>query len=365
MLTNENLLSKKRFMKMKALPDIELTAQEADQFIDYVIDQSFWNKNARIVKMNKSEKNIRYLGYGTGRFLKPADHFSVTDYKKEFYSGKIALASKKVRGAIEIFDDDLEDNIEGQAFADHLMKVIAAKVANELDEAYFVSNADYANTDIRNLWEGFRYILLAYAPTEADAAHQLPLAATKLDATDTDVFKVAGGIVERYQVIIKGNATGVYDWEFKFAKMLNSLPSKYKARGLANLRFFCNDIIMADYVDALAKRSTILGDNAILGKGPLQYMTVPITPVPLMPANFEAYSDGKEMYEETAGDTYKYADCILTTKNNFIIGLQRELKLESQRVPEDEAQRVFYSMRADLKVENPEAAVIVYNLTHS
>jgi len=363
MFTNAELLNKQKFLKaMKALPDIELTAQEADQFIDYVIDQSFWNKNARIVKMNKPEKNIRYLGYGSGRFLKPADKFSVTDYKKEFYSGKIALVSKKVRGAIEIFDDDLEDNIEGQAFAEHLMKVIAAKVANELDEAYFVSNADYADTDIRSLWEGFRYTLLAYAPTEADSDHMLPKAAKKLDAAATDDFEVAGGIAERWE---NPAQSGFFDWEFKFGQMLAKLPSKYKGKGLANLRYFCNDIILADYVKALAARSTALGDKAIIGGEPLTYMTIPIVTVPLMPANFAVYSDGKEMYADEADATYKYADVVLTNKDNFIIGLQRELKLESQRVPEDEAQRVFYSMRSDLRVENPEAAVITYNLTHS
>ena len=363
MLTNKELLSKKKFMKaMKALPDIDLLPEEADRFIDYVVDESFWKKNVRIVRMAKVEKNIRYLGYGTGRFLKPADKFSVADYKKEFYSGKIKLATEKVREAIEIFDDDLEDNIEGQAFADHLMKVIAAKVANELDEAFFVSNDAYADTDIRSLWEGFRYILLAYAPTGADTNTQLPLAAKKLNAAATDDFEVAGGIAEKFE---NPATSGIYDWEFKFAKMLKVLPSKYKVGGLGNLRFFCNDIVLADYVEALAARSTILGDNAILGKGPLQYMTVPIVPVPLMPANFAVYSDGKEMYAEEADATYKYADVILTTANNFIIGLHRSLKLESQRVPEDEAQRVFYSMRADVKMENPEAAVILYNLTHS
>lgn len=362
MLTNAELLNKRKFLKaMKALPDIELTAVEADQFIDYVIDQSFWNKNARIVKMTKTEKNIRYLGYGTGRFLKPADKFSVTDYKKEFYSGKIALSTKKVRGAIEIFDDDLEDNIEGQAFADHLMKVIAAKVANELDEAFYCSHSVFADTDIRSLWEGFRYVLLTYAPTEADDAHMLPKAAKKLDAAAD--FEQAGGIAELTEVTIDSNKY-LKGWEFKFNKMLTSLPSKYKAKGLANLRFFCNDIILQDYINALAARSTILGDQAILGKGPLQYGTVPIVSIPLMPATYVVYADGKEDYEAGAAGN-KYAEVILTTKDNFIIGLQRELKLESQRVPEDEAQRVFYSMRVDVKMENPEAAVILYNLTHS
>ncbi|GAH87005.1 unnamed protein product, partial [marine sediment metagenome] len=59
-----------------------------------------------------------------------------------------------------------------------------------------------------------------------------------------------------------------------------------------------------------------------------------------------------------------YADVILTPKNNFIIGIQKELTLESKRAPEDQAQYVFYNLKADIAVENPEAAVILINVTH-
>jgi len=38
--------------------------------------------------------------------------------------------------------------------------------------------------------------------------------------------------------------------------------------------------------------------------------------------------------------------------------------MESQRVPADEATYIYYSIRADLAIENPEAAVILHNLTH-
>ncbi len=354
MITNKELLNKQKFLKaMKALPDIDLLPEEADRFIDYVIDESVWKDNARIVKMAKNEKNIRYLGFGTGRFLKPADQFSVADYKKEFYSGKLTLTSKQVRGCVEIFDDDLEDNIEGQKFADHLMRIIAKKVANELDEAYYVSNSGFAATDIRSLWEGFRYILLHYSPAATDTADQYPLAANKLNANSASDFDLVGKIVEQ-------NSSEPYNWEFKFAKMLSTLPSKYKIGGLANLRFFSNDIIINDYIEALSARSTILGDNAILGKGPMQYGKVPIIPVSLMPTDYAAGATGLEAFGSS-----DYTDVILTHRDNFVIGLQRELKLESQRVPEDAAQRVFYSMRVDFKIENPEAAVIMYNVTHS
>ena len=435
MITNKALLNKKSFLKsMKALPDIVLLPEEADKFIDYVVDQSFWKNNARIVKMEKVEKNLRYLGFKAGtRFLKPANKFAASDYLKEFAEGKVTLQAQKVRGAVVIYDDDLEEGIEGQAFADHLMKIIAKKVANEIDEAAYCSHDGFVDTDIRSLWKGFRYKLLV----EQAKTGTFPKAATLLDASNTlagheNDFTVPGKIAER----VKVDTTYTGDWEFKFAKMLAVMPSRYKLLGLKNLRFFCNDIIPNDYAEALATRATILGDKALLGENDLPYRTVPIASVPLMPVTYEVVdgtSNGQESYELTgtlhdiiavtastfdiAGDftaeflaglkiivsgsskndgvytvvSSAYADTtttitvsetvdtttadgklggnicsdvVLTPKNNFIIGIQKELTLESKRAPEDQAQYVFYNLKIDIAVENPEAAVILVNVIH-
>jgi len=362
MIKNKALLSKKEFIKstsLIAMPNIELDPEEADRFIDYVIDESFWNKNARIEKMTRNEKNIRYMGYDSSkRFLKPADTFASSDYVKTFSEGKITLSSKKLRGCVVIYDDDLEDNVEGQAFADHLMKVIAKRVANELDEVYYVSNTTstgFEATDARHMFNGFRYNLLNFSPTSGT----IPGAAAELDASSTGAgadFVNAGKIAER------NATTGV--WEFKFAKMLASLPSKYKITGLTNLRYFCNDIVVSDYIEALSDRGTALGDAAILGKAPISFGTIPIVNIPLLPTTYESGSAGTEIYAAAQDTTYKYTDCILTNNTNFIIGLHRSLKMESQRVPADEATYIYYSIRADLAIENPEAAVILHNLTH-
>jgi len=312
--------------------------------------------------MEKVEKNLRYLGFKAGtRFLKPAAKFSSTDYLKEFAEGKVTLHAQKVRGAVVIYDDDLEEGIEGQAFADHLMKIIAKKVANEIDEAAYCSHGGFADTDIRNLWKGFRYKLLYEQVTTNGGV--FPKAATLLDASNTLAghdadFATAGKIAEKIGT--------TNDWEFKFAKMLAVMPSKYKLVGLKNLRFFCNDIIPNDYAEALAKRATILGDKALLGETDLPYRTVPIASVPLMPITYVAVDgtlDGQEDYEAGAAGNI-YGDVILTPKNNFIIGIQKELTLESKRAPEDQAQYVFYNLKIDIAVENPEAAVILVNLTH-
>ena len=353
MLDNKSLLNKEEFLKgMLALPDIVLTPEEADKFIDYVVDESFWKDNVRIVRMNKNEKNIRYLGWKSGtRFLKPAATFASSDYVKEFSEGKITLATKKLRGAVVIYDDDLEDGIEGEEFADHLMKLVAKKVANELDEIFYVANSTaYAATDSRSLFTGFRARLCDTTPASSG---DLPDAATLLDASSTSTFSYAGGIAEQ-------STSGAYNWEFKFSKMISSLPSKYKKGGLSNLRFFCNDIVSVDYIDALAKRSTILGDKAIIGDAPLKFGKIKIVDVPQMPITMSSGAAGTE--GSTSGT---YTDVILTNKNNFIIGLQRELKLESKREPADEAVYIFYSIRCDVQLENPAQAVLLYNVTHT
>jgi hypothetical protein len=210
------------------------------------------------------------------------------------------------------------------------------------------------------LWKGFRHRLLAGQVIEKGV---LPKAATILDASleldgHNEDFATKGKIAEKI--------VSTDDWEFKFAKMLAVMPPKYKLVGLKNLRFFCNDIIPNDYAEALAKRATILGDKALLGEADLPYRTVPIASVPLMPITYVAVDgnlDGQEDYEAEESDN-KYGDVILTPKNNFIIGIQKELTLESKRAPEDQAQYVFYNLKIDIAVENPEAAVILVNVTH-
>jgi len=350
MISNKELLNKKRIQKMVSL-DITFAAEEADRFIDYIVDESVLKDNARIIKMAKESKNIRALGLGTGRFLKPAATFSSSDYKKELSHDLITLSAKKVRGCIVIFDDDLEDNIEGQAFTDHLLKMIAAKIANELDEAYWIGDTagSFGSDDIRGLWDGWRYRIINGDTDGDDYYNDVSGGSNILDAESAFEFNTEKTIAEQ------GGAG--YDWEFKFGKMLRTLPSKYKKGGLANLRFFCSDQVVQDYIEALAARSTVLGDNAILGKGPTQYGTVPLISCPLMPTNlatdYADYSDG------WAGAK---TDCLLTHKGNLIVGIHRDIKMESQREAADEATYFYYSLRADLAIENINALVLTKNL---
>jgi len=412
--SNFGLLNKASVIKKGMFPDaIAFLPEEADRFLDYVIDQSYWKGAARIIKMAKLEKNIRAIGLAsTSRVLRPPSGFSISDdlTKTDVAEDTRTLSAAKSRGVVPIYDDDLEDGIEGDAFANHLMKLIATAVANELDAAFFMGAkaADVADAvDIEDLWDGFYKRILADT--------WLTNTATILTA-DANTGEYAAAWNDTTKL-----------WEFKFGSMIRQMPEKYR-KNLTNLRFFCPSNVALDYVNVLASRGTILGDSAILGKAPLQYGTVPIQTIPLMPStefvpvagthgdstiDAEAAAGQKNVpvvatTNFTAGDTvsiglrtgaeaYKFetfvvdsvdsgvklvsltdlvythdaadteaveevtlngSPVILTHKDNFVIGLHRDLKLETERDAANERTLFWFSIRADCNVENVESVVL-------
>jgi len=343
-----------------SMPAIDLTPEEADHFIDYVVDQSAMKDFARVKRMTKPEAYIRALGFGDGDFLYPAGHFNESKYKKKFAHNKIRLVTHKMRGAIVVFDDDLEENIEGASFKDHLMKVVTAKIANQLELAYWIAensggNNNFAVDDIRSLFDGWRYIIThsqqnqAYHNSVSGAAHVMDACEGGESGSD---FELPGEIAEY--------VTAEYRWEFKYHQMIKNMPSKYKANnGLERMKFLNSDLVTQDYIEALQSRGTALGDAVLQGKVPTSYGKVGIIDVPLMPTTLGA----PEAHDGEIG-AGEYTDVLLTPKDNLIIGMERDIRIESQRSAPDEATFVFYSIKTGATIENVNACVILRCLEH-
>jgi len=343
--TRKLLSKKEQIEKMVALPAINLEAEEADRFITYIADQSVLKNLARIYRMNKVQKNIQGLGFGSGKMLHRGDRFDKSKVKKEFVNNRIQLTAKKVKGAVFISDDDLEDNIEQTRFKDTIMKLVAAKIGNEIEGAGYMSdingpnNSSFDEDDIRTLWDAWRYQI-------QNDSNDVTGSATIKDATAD--FDLSGKIAEQ-------DGSAPYGIEFKYADMLKALPSKYKRVGLNNLRFFNSDVVTQDYFELMKERNTNLGDQAILGNVPHQYGKVPIVDCPLLPLDLDASG-------VLGGGSY--TDSILTPKGNLIVGIHRALKIESERSAFDEGTYWVYTMRLDFAIENVEAIVMTEKLTH-
>jgi hypothetical protein len=165
---------------------------------------------------------------------------------------------------------------------------------------------------------------------------------------------MAGKISER-------ETTAPYDWEHKYSQILRSLPSKYKMGGLQALSFLNSDQVTQDYIEALSSRSTGLGDAVLKGEANPQFGRVPIVDVPLMPTDLGSPC-ATPSKDGVIGNSV-YTDSLLTPKGNLVIGIQRDIRIESQRVAADEATYVFYSIRTDAAIENVDACVLCRGLT--
>jgi hypothetical protein len=353
----KHFTGKRSFTKMVSLPNIDLAPEEAERFIDYIYDQSVLKNRARLVRMNKPTKDVRALGLGTGGFLYPGATFASSNYKKTLSQNKISLISKKVRGAIVIYDDDIEDNIEGPAFVDHVMRMVAKQIANELEDAFWIgdtnaSGNNWGSDDIKSLWDGWRYRIVTGQSNGQTYYNDVSGGSSLLDATVDATFTYEGG-----KIAMVGN-TAPYTWEFKYNKMISTMPSKYKTVGLRNFSFYHSDQVTQNYIEALEARNTQLGDKAILGDGPMVYGRVPIQDCPLMATTMDGAAT--EANEKATGGAY--SDVLLTPNGNLILGIQRALRVEAQREPADEATYWFYTMRCDPAIENVNACVLLRKL---
>lgn len=353
MRTNKSLLKKKRIEKaLITLPSLTLLPEDADRFIDYIVDQSVLKNSARIIRMKRSEKVISALGFGTGRFLKSADTFTSSDYKTTFGSDQITLSTVKFRGCVVIRDDDLEDQyVESEdQFTDHLMSIVARKTANELEEIFYIADnhalGGFAADDPRSMLDGWRYIL-THAASGETYENQVSGSPVILDASaDFDLSAISSEIAVQ-------NTAAPYNWEFKYAKPKKQLPSQYKSP-LKDLRFYNSDLVDSDFVEALSARSTVQGDAAIVGGEEFnRFGNISIVPVPLFPTTLDTNG------VLGAG---VLTDVLLTQKDNLIIGIQRSVKIEAERQAADEANYFFVSLRVDTKIENVNACVLVKNL---
>jgi len=370
MKDSKSLLKKKKLEKFNliSLPTVNLLGEEADHFLDCIVDQSVMKNYARIVRMTKPTKYLRHIGFGDGKFLYPGDEFDESDYKKQWTHNRITLTTKKIRGCAPIYDDDLEEGIEGPKFKKHLMDMIGKKIANELEYAFWMGDTvgyqgngggtAWCPKDIESLWDGWRY-QITHAEFATQAYYNNVCGGSHIKhACETDSnadFVHAGDIAVQ-------DTAAPYNWEFKYHQMLKNMPAKYKMQGLANFVFLNSDLVTQDYIAALSARATALGDAVFTGQITPQYGRVPIVDVPLMPVNLGADGLLPEYYGIIGTD--EYTDSLLIPKNNLIVGMQKDIKIEPQRSASDECTYYYYTMKVALAIENVNACVLTVCLTH-
>jgi HK97 family phage major capsid protein len=129
-----------------------LRPEQARRFIDYVWDGTVLAKDGRRVtmrantmeleKVNVGERVIRAAAQGIGDYTNSGATFS-----------KVELTTKKIRLDWEVSAEALEDNIEGAALEDHLVRLMTNAFANDIED--LAINGDGTTGNFLSIMEGF------------------------------------------------------------------------------------------------------------------------------------------------------------------------------------------------------------------
>lgn len=268
-MTNEELLIAAKEMVEKSIistTDLasagKLNPEQADRFIDYVIDVTQLRNAVRVVRFSPETMNIDKIGVGR-RVTMPATEATAPSARAGISTSKVTLTPKELITPFEISDTFTEINLEGDSVENTIVRMMATQFANDAEELFI--NGD----------------TLGHARVESDVT-------IDGSGSTTDVVKdTFTALFDGWLRLADGgniyDAAGADISSTVFSRMLNSMPAKFR-RVRADLRNLCSLDHEQLYREKVASRATGAGDAALQDKTNLTPFGVPLVGVPLLEA---------------------------------------------------------------------------------
>ena len=282
-----------------------LNPEQANKFIQWVIDQPTVINMARTVTMSAPKRKIEKIGFGS-RILRAAPAsgtaLAASDRSRPDL-GTIELETKEIIAEVWIPYDVLEDNIERGGLEDTIMQLIANRAALDLEELILLGNTG----------SGDAYLALMDGVLE---------------------------LTPYANIVNRPAATDITKELFKYA--IQKMPTRF-LRNRALMKYFVSHHVEMEYRDSIANRATTLGDEKVSAFTPMFAYGVPVQPAALMPDN----------------------KIWLSYPDNIVFGIQRDINIEADRDIRRRVLVVVLTMRCALALEEPNAAVIVQGFSDS
>ena len=140
-----------------------LAPEQARRFIDYVWDATVLAKDGRRVTMRANTMELEKVNVGE-RVIRAAAQAQPTFSNAGATFSKVELTTKKIRLDWEVSTEALEDNIEGAALEDHLVRLMTNAFANDIEDLA-INGSGTGNDAFLNIMEGF----VSRVKTDGDA----------------------------------------------------------------------------------------------------------------------------------------------------------------------------------------------------
>jgi hypothetical protein len=109
-----------------------LNPEQANRFIDYVWDATVLANDGRRVTMRANTMEIEKVNVGERVIRAAAQALGTYDNAGATFT-KVELTTTKIRLDWEVSTESLEDNIEGGALEDHLVRLMTNAFANDIE----------------------------------------------------------------------------------------------------------------------------------------------------------------------------------------------------------------------------------------
>ena len=300
-----------------------LSPQQSTRFIDYMWDATTLGAQVRKVRMRANEMELDRMAVGE-RVVRLATEAVDDAVNVKVAFAKVSLTTQKLRLDWELSSEALEDNIEGEAFEDHVARLLSAQAANDIEDLAINGDVNLTDDALYKSFDGWRKRLYA-------GANVVDAAGAELDRT-------------------------------VFHRALRAMPRKFMARR-GSLRWYTSAGLLQDYIFS----DQFIGvEGAVLPAG-----TNPDSPnqtpsaagwSPASPFGIRAQEVPLFPEYESGGETQ--SDVWLVDPNNLIWGVKREIVVYRQFVPRKDSIEYTMFTRVGAAIENPNAAVLVKNVQY-
>lgn len=267
-MTNEELLRAADEMIQKGVittGDIassgKLNPQQANKFIDFVIDESVLRGKVRFARLKGEQTDIDKIGV-SGRVAVAKVEATDPGVRRTVSTTKVSMTPKQVMVPFEISDEFGIENIEGESASDHIVRMMATQFVNDLEELGIDGNT-LGQAVIEN--------------TVVEGGSATDYIKDGFLALQDGYMKLAGG----------GNlvdAAGANISTQLLSNMINAMPTKFR-RNRGKLRFLCPPNIEQNYRMRVSTRATAQGDVALNNNNDLTPFGIPLVPIPFINEN--------------------------------------------------------------------------------
>ena len=173
-----------------------LKPRQANRFIDYVWDATVLAKDGRRVTMRANTMEIEKVNVGE-RVIRAAAQAEGTYTNAGATFTKVELTTKKIRLDWEVSTESLEDNIEGGALEDHLVRLMTNAFGNDIED--LAINGDGGADPFLGIWDGF-----VNQVTSGSDAHQAVVSVSGNDWTPEVMQQIIYAMPRKYRAVKSG-----------------------------------------------------------------------------------------------------------------------------------------------------------------